>query len=263
MSASTQPAGVEQVKLELDTSNFLPDASTKSSPLDDKMNSLDVKDVMGWGTEECCDFLEWLGFKGEHHAYKEALRQNNIEGVQLLQMTDAHLKEMGIAKVGHRVVLEEVIKQLRSKKQSFEGSKTLWEGYSPASCCWADTCIGTFCYCIYAKTKWKVTPQGVRKRPELGCCWACLTCRCVYLRRSEFLDYRFVKDVDREKQNTCCCCRQRAALNIVAGSQYMHNPDAVESGFAVNNDTMRLVHPDVKRVEELIRVHWQTKKLVD
>ena len=56
------------------------------------------------------------------------------------------------------------------------------------------------CPCCVPTTEWRVTGQGIRwrrNRAALNCCGDVET---------QFVDYRFVKDLELRKEPKCLCC---------------------------------------------------------
>lgn len=65
-------------------------------------------DYQKWSSNELAKQLNSLGFS----QYSRNFRLNEIKGCHLPNITEQHLKEMGIEKVGHRVLLLKRIRQI-------------------------------------------------------------------------------------------------------------------------------------------------------
>ena len=66
------------------------------------------------------------------------------------------------------------------------------------------------CPCCVATTEWRVTGQGIRwrkNRAALDCCGDIET---------QFIDYRFMKDLELRREPKCCCCCVGSELLIYA-----------------------------------------------
>ncbi|KAF1977985.1 protein kinase byr2 [Bimuria novae-zelandiae CBS 107.79] len=68
--------------------------------------------VRHWDEEKVGDWLRRINCS----QYVELFRQNNINGENLMEMDQSHLKDMGIKKVGDRVRIGSQAKQLRNKE---------------------------------------------------------------------------------------------------------------------------------------------------
>mmetsp|Transcript_22656 Transcript_22656/g.57743 ORF Transcript_22656/g.57743 Transcript_22656/m.57743 type:complete len:101 (-) Transcript_22656:226-528(-) len=95
-------------------------------------------------------------------------------------------------------------------------------------------------------------------------------------RRTDFVDFRFLKDIEIEKRNCCCCCWPLTSLHIVSASQF--DPEGEKDGylrvlllchrllitirFVGNDSEMKLYHPEAEKVESIIRNAWQCARLV-
>ena len=67
-----------------------------------------------------------------------------------------------------------------------------------------------FCPCCVATTEWRVTGQGIRwrkNRAALDCCGDVET---------QFIDYRFMKDIELRREPKCCCFCVGSELLIFA-----------------------------------------------
>ena len=66
------------------------------------------------------------------------------------------------------------------------------------------------CPCCVPTTEWRVTGQGIRwrkNRATLDCCGDIET---------QFIDYRFMKDLELRREPKCCCCCVGSELLVYA-----------------------------------------------
>ena len=78
---------------------------------------------------------------------------------------------------------------------------------------------------------------------------------------TEYMDYRFFKDLELKESFFCCCFCKRHALEM-----YVEDKDAKASerdggasGFPVPHV---LLHPDAAKVEQIVRNAWTQARLV-
>ena len=72
------------------------------------------------------------------------------------------------------------------------------------------SCLQALCPCCVATTEWRITGQGIRwrrNRATLDCCGDIET---------QFIDYRFLKDLELRREPKCCCCCTGSELLIYA-----------------------------------------------
>ncbi|KAJ4356352.1 ATP binding [Didymosphaeria variabile] len=90
------------------------DHSLYASPTESEFSEVyDAPDaVRHWDEEKVGDWLKRINCS----QYVELFKQNNINGENLMEMDQTHLKDMGIKKVGDRVRIGSQAKQLRNKE---------------------------------------------------------------------------------------------------------------------------------------------------
>mmetsp|Transcript_22657 Transcript_22657/g.57744 ORF Transcript_22657/g.57744 Transcript_22657/m.57744 type:complete len:257 (-) Transcript_22657:226-996(-) len=235
---------------------FQPSKKTARTDLEELLHSIPIEDILGWNVQEAASLLDLL----QMPQYKKNFLENEINGKVLLSLSEAHLMGLNIVVVGDRLILEGALRVLRRRRIDYEQNRTLWEGFTPPSCEYSSSCVQCCCFCCYYKTFYKVTPQGIRRRPDRGGCWTCITCQCMKPRRTDFVDFRFLKDIEIEKRNCCCCCWPLTSLHIVSASQF--DPEGEKDGFVGNDSEMKLYHPEAEKVESIIRNAWQCARLV-
>lgn len=235
-------------------------SSQPSSPsgVENYLMDLDAGQVATWSTQDVINmFVERIncGYANE------MFLANKINGKALMLLREDHLKEMGIQAIGDRVYMLEMIKVLKKKKKELETTAALWSGETPAGGCEYSKsifhcCRRYVCPCCHSRTYWKVTGQGVfyRKVPP---------CRKYFGTVStEYMDYRFFKDLELKEEHLCCCFCRRHTLEL-----YVNDKDAKaserdgdhESAFGVPHI---LLHPEAPAVESIIRNAWNAARLV-
>ena len=155
---------------------------------------------------------------------------------------------MNVTVVGDRIVFLEYLKQLKKHKRDADRSKALWNGTTPVlslayhrNCgafCFHVSCVVSLylysahshthhthlarthtphhtrtqlcCPCCIPTVEWRVTGQGIRwrkNRAALNCCGDIET---------QFIDYRFLKDLELRKEPKCLCCCVGTELLVYA-----------------------------------------------
>jgi len=222
---------------------------------------LDPEQVGEWSYQDVVSQfiakLDGCGYAGE------LFIANRINGKALMLLREEHLKEMGIQAIGDRVYMLEMIQLLKKKKKELMTTATLWSGETPADgCaynknCWH--CIRRYlCPCCISRTYWKVTGQGVfyRKVPPCRQHFGTVS--------TEYMDYRFFKDLELKEEHQCCCFCQRYRLELYvddkdqAGSERGKDEDNA-GGFGTPH---YLMHPEAPQVEKIIRNAWSNANLV-
>lgn len=231
---------------------------TKLSATEEYVLNLDPNEVAGWSVQEVVqNFLEraGLGYMAEQFTV------NKINGKCLMLLTEGHLHELGITCLGDRIYLTELIGLLKKKKREADLSAAKWSGVTPApgiaykeDC--GECCLAYLCPCCLAKTYWRVTGQGVfyKRVPPCGL-WMEV--------RTEYMDYRFFKDLELKTTRTCLCCCTATELEM-----YVDDHDATaakKEGDPPNTGAFYphvLRHPEARHVEQVIRNSWNKVRLV-
>ena len=217
--------------------------------VDNVLKHLELDKVRDWSENDVStNFLIPLGF----NYCSEVFIENRITGPVLLSLTDSHLKELGVMLLGDRIMFLEYASILQKKKIQQERAATLWEGTTPyISCAYSDNCCQClfryFCRCCVAKVSWRVTPQGLR--------YTSYPAPCKFLGNVErdFIDFRFLKDLEvRTSPGFLCCCRGHSLVI------YADDSDSNKDG-----EPLYIQHPEALQVEEAIRNSWAEARLVD
>ncbi|KAL5480090.1 hypothetical protein EMCRGX_G023712 [Ephydatia muelleri] len=233
---------------------------SKRAQLEALVGELDPLQVLEWTPQEVVDkFLVLLSMENMAKAFIE----HQISGAVLLALTEEHMKELTCAVLGQRVLFLEYLAVLKRHKRDADRSKTLWSVTTPE---WGKQshhhrCTGfcfQFCFpCCVGTREWRVTGQGIRwrrNRAAIDCCGDVET---------QFIDYRFLKDLELRKEPKCLCCCVAHELVI-----YADDKDTI-SGHRTTTPLIRaeappitIVHPDVGRAESIIRNAWADVRLV-
>ena len=217
--------------------------------VDNVLKQLELSNVREWTEKDVAEkYLNPLGFS----YCSEVFMEQRVTGSVLLSLTDSHLKELGVMLLGDRIMFLDYISILQKKKRQQERSATLWEGTTPhLSCAYSDNCCQCLfryiCRCCVAKVHWRVTPQGLRYTSYPA------PCKLLGKIERDFIDFRFLKDLEvRTEPGFLCCCRGHSLVI------YADDADSVKDG-----EPCRIQHPEALRAEEAIRNAWAEARLVD
>ena len=85
-----------------------------------------------------------------------------------------------------------------------------------------------------------------------------------FLVETQFIDYRFVKDLElRQQPRFCCCCVGKELLIFADDKDSVSTRQAAEAvKQSADLAPVTILHPDVKRAESIIRNAWADAKLV-
>jgi len=225
------------------------------SDVENYVLDLDASQVATWSPEDVVNmFVERIdcGYANE------MFLANKINGKALMLLREDHLKEMGIQAIGDRVYMLEMIKLLKKKKRELETTAAKWSGETPAGGCEYSKspfhCFRRYCCpCCHARTYWKVTGQGVfyRRVPPCKRYFGSVS--------TEYMDYRFFKDLELKEENLCCCFCKRYTLEM-----YVNDKDqkATERDAEAFSTPHILLHPEAEKVEKIVRNAWNDARLV-
>lgn len=230
-----------------------PEAQINRADADNILKQMDIQKVREWSEEDVnTNFLTPLGFSYAAKIFKE----HKINGPCLINITEEHLKELGAFLLGDRLSFMEFLTILKKKKRQLDRSATLWSGMTPhISCSYSDN-LGQFlfryfCRCCVPKTEWRVTAQGLRYTSYPA------TIALFKETERDFIDFRFLKDLEIRTAPTCMCCCRGHELLI-----YADDSSEKEVGKA-RDDPIIINHPDAIKLEETIRNAWAEARLVD
>ena len=241
----------QQIRQENDiTMDVISTQPTQKSDMEQYLLDLDSKQVGSWSAEEVAShFLEKINCG---NVSKQFLT-NKIDGQILFMLQEEHLKEIGVSVIGERLYILKQISVLKKKKKEMDSTATLWSGETPTGgCAYSDNfiqyCQQKCCPCCVAKAYWKVTPQGVFHQRVPPCGRIC--CRTV---TTDFMDYRFFKDIDVKKERDCCC-GDRYMLEM-----YVNDADQEKASTFISHT---LLHPHAEKVEQIIRNQWSAATIL-
>ena len=231
--------------------NQQPQSPKSSRETEEYLLQLDPTEINKWTVSEVCSqFLDRTGFG----YLNENFTVNNITGRVLLMIEERNLVEMGINVVGDRLILMSYLKMLKKKKVENDKMATLWSGETPASGVQyaedgAQCCGKIFCPCCITRKFWRITGQGIFYR-------IVPPCSCIQTVTQEYIDFRFLKDMELRSGNTCLCCCMRHQLLLYAENASKHNDETVVP------TEHHLVHPEADKVETVVRNAWSNARLV-
>jgi len=234
---------------------------TTMAAVESSILELDASQVKFWSAQDVINnFIERIGCGYAN----EMFLANKISGKALMMLREGHLKEMGIQAIGDRVLMMEMISVLKRKKTIMENNAVLWNGSTPSGGCvyqknLLECCVSYVCPCCPIQTEWKVTGQGVFHK-DLKLCGTVST---------DYMDYRFFKDLELKEEHLCCCFCQRYKLEmyVEGGGRRKDDDDDDEDdlkeGEGLEFTAPRvLYHPEAPNVEKIIRNAWSEARLV-
>ena len=218
---------------------------------DNVLKKIELSRVREWDENDVINlFLEPMGF-----AYcSKAFQQQRITGPALVALSEEHLKELDVMLLGDRVLFLEYLAILKKKKRQLERSTSLWTGTTPyISCAYSSNpCQYLFrlcCPCCVAKTTWSITHQGLRSSAYPA------SLNLIGETQRDFIDFRFLKDLEIHSAPTClCCCR---------GHELLIYADDPSENSAKHDEPTVISHPEAIQVEKVIRDAWGDARLVD
>jgi len=188
-----------------------PGSHSTTREIEEYLVQLDPSEIGKWTSDEVCSqFLERIQF-----AYLiENFKVNNISGKVLLMIEERNLIEMGVSVIGDRLMILSYLKLLKKKKVEADKMATLWQGETPATgiqysedC--GQCCAKIICPCCITRKMWRITGQGIFYRIVPPCAWFTTV-------RQEYVDFRFLKDMELRTRNTFGCCCQTHELLMFA-----------------------------------------------
>ena len=131
--------------------------------------------LIDWTERDVVDnYLKPIGMEFMAKAFME----NHITGAVLLALREEHIKELGCAVLGDRILFMEYLALLKKHKRDLDRSKALWSAQTPVnSCAYHENCGKYLCFlvcgCCVRKVEWRITGQGIRwrkMRAAIDCC---------------------------------------------------------------------------------------------
>lgn len=86
----------------------------------------------------------------------------------------------------------------------------------------------------------------------------------IYLVSQEYIDYRFLKDLELKETRFCCCWRARI-LEIYSEDKDSSGSHRADNGSAPPDGAFAphiLKHPEANKVEKIVRNAWTQARLV-
>ncbi|XP_003385689.1 PREDICTED: uncharacterized protein LOC100634434 [Amphimedon queenslandica] len=243
-----------------DSSIVTTQPKSRRREIEEFVRDLDPLQVADWSEADVVErFLKPVGMEFMAKAFME----NKISGPVLIALSEDHMKEMGCAVLGDRILFMEYLQLLKKHKRDADRSRALWSGTTPVlKCAYSRNC-GEFmfhlcCPCCVPTTEWRITGQGIRwrrNRAAINCCGDVET---------QFIDYRFLKDLELRKEPKCCCFCVGKELLIYADDKDATAVRQSKStgGPEVDAEPVSILHPEVEKAESLIRNAWADSKLV-
>lgn len=233
---------------------------SKRKEIDSFVRDLDPTQVCDWTETDVVDrFLKPIGMEFMAKAFIE----NKITGTVLMALTESHMKEMGCCVLGDRILFLDYLVLLKKHKRDADRSRALWHATTPVRNCayhrnCFDFCCFLLCPCCIPTVEWRITGQGIRwrqNRAAINCCGNVET---------QFIDYRFMKDLElRQDPKFCCFCRGNE-LYIYADDKDSVSTRQTQSAVAAEGDLQPVIirHPDCVKAESILRNAWADAKLV-
>eukprot|EP00850_Spirogloea_muscicola_P002642 SM000010S04280 [mRNA] locus=s10:608890:611039:- [translate_table: standard] len=223
-----------------------------------ELRMLEPDVIHHWSTEHVVqEFLNRLDLS----YLADTFQKHRVTGRVLMQLTEEHLREMGISCLGDRLSIMENLAVIKHKKIEAQRNAPLWVGRTPArGCAYNHGILGwlrrELCPCCIAFTSWRITQQGIRwttiPAPIVACCDDVDT---------SFIDFRFLKDIELDERNPqflCCCQAHQAHKLMMLVRLYASQHDERNATEA----TISILHPEASEVERVIRTAWADARLV-
>jgi hypothetical protein len=113
--------------------------------------NVDFQTLRSWTSKQVG---AWVASQGpQYKDYEQLFVKHDVRGEVLEHLSDEHLKEMGITKIGHRLALEAAMDKVEVQSRNDKHSRVLWaaETYEPPYC-WIFPAAWGRCFplcCIY------------------------------------------------------------------------------------------------------------------
>lgn len=93
---------------------------------------------------------------------------------------------------------------------------------------------------------------------------ACCTNCCVLLEETQFIDYRFVKDLELRQQPRFCCCCVGKELLIFADDKDSVSTRQTKEAVTQSAELapVSILHPEAQKAEAIVRNAWADSKLI-
>eukprot|EP00543_Licmophora_paradoxa_P006327 CAMPEP_0202449310 /NCGR_PEP_ID=MMETSP1360-20130828/8049_1 /ASSEMBLY_ACC=CAM_ASM_000848 /TAXON_ID=515479 /ORGANISM="Licmophora paradoxa, Strain CCMP2313" /LENGTH=219 /DNA_ID=CAMNT_0049067189 /DNA_START=20 /DNA_END=679 /DNA_ORIENTATION=- len=85
---------------------------------------LSTQPFQEWDAHELAEYIRSKGLAD----YCETFESNNVSGAVAHRLTDSDLKDMGITKVGDRLLLMQALETVKKAQKQLDREKVIWEG---------------------------------------------------------------------------------------------------------------------------------------
>ena len=142
--------------------------------------------------------------------------------------------------------------------------------------------LQALCPSCVDRKEWRITGQGIHQRDIPS------TSHCCSNTETQFVDYRFLKELELHREPKCCCCCVGTELLIISAKQdsvrYVRNsnihvpmmwslppPLSLSQCSSTRPDTSTvgehtqysIMHPEAAKAESIIRNAWAEVRLVE
>ena len=227
----------------------------RHSDIENYVMDIDANEVQRWS---CEDVITNFMAKTDCDYANELFLANKINGRSLMLLQEEHLKAMGIKAIGGRVYLFQLLTLLKKKVMDLENATPLWSGETPTGgCIYSDNCNDCCrryaCPCCSSRIYWEVSRQGIYNRNIPACEGICGKVT------TEFVDYRFLKDLELREERVCCCKRYKLQMCSMPDDREVQPANNAKSSSPVHRV---LIHPEAPIIEKLTRNAWNAARLV-
>eukprot|EP00588_Corethron_pennatum_P013587 CAMPEP_0194265818 /NCGR_PEP_ID=MMETSP0169-20130528/934_1 /TAXON_ID=218684 /ORGANISM="Corethron pennatum, Strain L29A3" /LENGTH=222 /DNA_ID=CAMNT_0039006369 /DNA_START=96 /DNA_END=764 /DNA_ORIENTATION=+ len=177
-----------------------------------------IGDWKKWDSAALSKYLQQNGIAG---SYAEMFTENNIDGKTAPRITESHLQEMGINKIGDRITIINILDTLKKAQDLVENTREIWSGKEmlfDSNLSWA--CVTCFGACPRDPKTYVLTQKDLQIRTFNPKRCLCIELSCLYpFKSTDNIDLSTVQDVDFHSIPPSCvgqlCCGMRVKDTIV------------------------------------------------
>jgi len=156
-----------------------------------------------WPAERVAQYLRNHAGLGD---YYELLLAQKVTGAVAPRLTDADLREMGIANIGDRKMFCKALQDLAKQERKQERERVLWQGQEVMFFSWWDGCWGTCCGCVPVDpSEYTLTGTHLVIRTQNPCRIGPIPCCCNLQYVVDNVDLTHVVDADVHGVPAPCC----------------------------------------------------------